>query len=162
MAQKRWLRRLGTGALAAGISLTALGAVQVSGVPDLTAGLLIAGSFFTDPAAAISAADRMFEQSQTAAAPVPQPIAPTPQPSAAPEPTFLPLLRRRKVDKVPRHNRRLCRRPKLRRKTQAKSWSGIIRRAKEICISAVGQVPSKTTHPFPGRKFGTQWTQGCL
>lgn len=90
MAQKRWLRRLETGALAAGISLTALGAVQVSGVPDLTAGLLIAGSFFTDPAAAISAADRMFEQSQTAAAPVPQPIAPTPQPSAAPEPTPAP------------------------------------------------------------------------
>lgn len=88
MAQKRWLRRLGTGVVTAGIGLTALGAAHMTGTPSLTTGLLVAGSVLTDPAAAAAAAGQMVQQTQAVQA-QPQPTAtpqPTQQPQATPQP----------------------------------------------------------------------------
>lgn len=86
MAQKRWLHRLGTGILTAGVGLAALGAARVTGTPDLATSLIVAGSIITDPAAAVSAAGSMMQQVpavQTDAQPVEE--VQTPQPSPVPD-----------------------------------------------------------------------------
>lgn len=86
MAQKRWLHRLGTGILTAGVGLAALGAARVTGTPDLATSLIVAGSIITDPAAAVSAAGSMMQQVpavQTDAQPVEE--VQTPQPTPVPD-----------------------------------------------------------------------------
>lgn len=85
MAQKRWLRRLGTGVLTAGVGLAALGSARVAGAPDLTTSLIVAGSVIIDPVAAVSAAGQMMQQAQMVQASVEQ-VEPeqTVQPTATP------------------------------------------------------------------------------
>lgn len=90
------LRRLGTLALAAGVGLAAMGAGRAAGAPDLADGLALAGSVLASPAAALGAADRLFQEQALPAAqteledeespplyeePKPEELLPTPSPA---------------------------------------------------------------------------------
>lgn len=91
MGRSSWLRRLGTGALAAGVGVLAWNAAGQLSPPSVTASLTVAGAALADPAAALEAVRRLAQEDPPAqpvaaeAAPSPQPTPAPAAPSAAPE-----------------------------------------------------------------------------
>ena len=83
MGRSSWLRRLGAGALAAGVGVLAWNAAGQLGPPSVTASLTVAGAALADPAAALEAV-RQLAQEQPLARPVAAEAAPSPQPTSAP------------------------------------------------------------------------------
>lgn len=91
MGRSSWLRRLGAGALAAGVGVLAWNAAEQLGPPSVTASLTVAGAALVDPAAALEAVrqlaweDRPAQPAAAEAAPSPQPTPAPAAQSAAPE-----------------------------------------------------------------------------
>lgn len=83
MGRSSWLRRLGAGALAAGVGVLAWNAAGQLGPPSVTASLTVAGAALADPAAALEAV-RQLAQEEPLARPVAAEAAPSPQPTPAP------------------------------------------------------------------------------
>lgn len=83
MGRSSWLRRLGAGALAAGVGVLAWNAAGQLGPPSVTASLTVAGAALADPAAALEAV-RQLAQEEPLARPVASEAAPSPQPTPAP------------------------------------------------------------------------------
>ena len=83
MGRSSWLRRLGAGALAAGVGLLAWNAAEQLGPPSVTASLTVAGAALADPAAALEAV-RQLAQEDPPAQPAAAEAAPSPQPTPAP------------------------------------------------------------------------------
>lgn len=83
MGRSSWLRRLGAGALAAGVGMLAWNAAEQLGPPSVTASLTVAGAALADPAAALEAV-RQLAQEDPPAQPAAAEAAPSPQPTPAP------------------------------------------------------------------------------
>ena len=83
MGRSSGLRRLGAGALAAGVVVLAWNAAGQLGPPSVTASLTVAGAALADPAAALEAV-RQLAQEEPLARPVAAEAAPSPQPTPAP------------------------------------------------------------------------------
>lgn len=88
MGRSSWLRRLGAGALAAGVGLLAWNAARQLGPPSMAASLTVAGAALADPAAALQAARQLVENdspAEPAAAVVQSAPQPTPTPAVQSE-----------------------------------------------------------------------------
>ena len=83
MGRSSWLRRVGAGALAAGVSLLAWNAARQLGPPSVTASLTVAGAALADPAAALQAVRQLADEDAQAQPAAARPM-PTPQPTPAP------------------------------------------------------------------------------
>ena len=83
MVRSSWLRRLGAGALAAGVGILAWNAAEQLGPPSMTASLTVAGAALVDPAAALEAV-RQLAWEDPPAQPAAAEAAPSPQPAPAP------------------------------------------------------------------------------
>ena len=83
MGRASWLRRVGAGALAAGVGILAWSAARQLGPPSMTASLTVAGAALADPAAALEAV-RQLADGETQARPAAALPMPTPQPTPAP------------------------------------------------------------------------------
>lgn len=83
MGRSSWLRRLGAGALAAGVGMLAWNAAEQLGPPSVTASLTVAGAALADPAAALEAV-RQLAQEDPPAQPAAAEAAPSSQPTPAP------------------------------------------------------------------------------
>lgn len=83
MVRSSWLRRLGAGALAAGVGILAWNAAEQLGPPSVTASLTVAGAALVDPAAALEAV-RQLAWEDPPAQPAAAEAAPSPQPAPAP------------------------------------------------------------------------------
>lgn len=83
MGRSSWLRRVGAGALAAGVSLLAWNAARQLESPSITASLTVAGAALADPAAALQAVRQLADEDAQAQPAAARPM-PTPQPTPAP------------------------------------------------------------------------------